>query len=198
MSDDRKKGPTIGIVGTGRTAGEVVAALSGKIGERIGPAASADPVDRAPDFTGPHGRAWSAPLPDERATADEDATVAMWVVEAEWAHPAWHSYVIALIHLRPIAGVRPPIIHLPGATHEMMVAALSPDHSRNPLIDGTAASLPWLSPMNFVGQFRALTDAAAMERLEGTVREVIDGQLSPDTDFRRAWEARYGDACVLK
>jgi DNA-binding IclR family transcriptional regulator len=82
-----------------------------------------------------------------------------------------------------------------GATHEVMVIALDAEKPREPSISkGRAAA--FLTPLNFVGQFIADNDAAAMERVEADVRDIVEGLLNPDTDSRAAWIARYGSACM--
>jgi hypothetical protein len=145
--------------------------------------------DRAPDLVGVHGRAWKH---DIEAVARRYGgpppaiTVASWIVEARYAHPVWHSYMVGCVALRDVPGVPPATIHLPGATHEVMVYALNPEHRR--ALNGIT---PFLTPGNFHGQWRAESDAAAACFIEETVQLVIDWRLSPDTDFRRDWIARF-------
>lgn len=111
-----------------------------------------------------------------------------WIVYAPWAHPGWHSYLLSVVHLRESEGAKPPVINLPGATHELMLLALDPGY---PL---QARRLPhFLTPPNFVGQFVADSDEAAAERVAGDVRDICAGLLNPDTDALRQWIARYGD-----
>lgn len=154
-----------------------------------------DPVSVPPTFESRWGKAWLCSDARRGEVPDWNGHVAGWIVEAPWANVMWHSYLVSVIHLRPIPGVRPPVIHLPGATHEMMVIALDPGCARDPtVVNGDGAA--FLTPLNFVGQFIAEHDAAALERVERDVLEIVDGNLNPDTDSRASWIARYGAACV--
>ncbi len=146
--------------------------------------------DRAPDLTGTHGRAWKVDVPAvaRRRPGGPPAELccAHWVVEARWAHPIWHSYFVGCVALRDMPGVPPAKIHLHGATHEVLVYALNPEH-RRAVNDLT----PYLTPGNFHGQWRAGSDAEAASFIEDTVKLIVEGRLSPDTDFRRDWIARF-------
>jgi hypothetical protein len=152
-----------------------------------------DPIDIAPTHIGGAGRAWEIKLPPH----PDNGTVAAWIVEAAWAHPAWHSYSVVLVHLRPLAHGRPPIVHLKGATHEMWVAALDPSHSRAPAIGGLEPAREMM-PLNFAAQMIANSDAEAAARTFAAVAEICAGTLSPDTDFIRDWVKRFGDSMVRK
>jgi hypothetical protein len=153
-----------------------------------------DAVTLAPDVTGPHGRAWAVRLASARLARgfkpEDDAMVAGWVVEAPWAHPAWHSYALLLMHLRPMPDNRPTKFYLEGATHEIWLYALNPDFPRQPMIE--RLELRFLTPLNFAAQFIAESDAAASNRALQAVMDICAGNLSPDTDFIRYWAARFG------
>lgn len=154
-----------------------------------------DPISVPADITGPHGRAWTVDMVDwcRRIGKDpaEFAQVAGWLIEAPWAHPLWHSYLLSVIHLRPMPDNRPTKLYLEGATHDLWLAALDPDHPRQAMIE--TGAVRQLRPLNFAAQFIAASDAAAMERAEHAVRLICDGRLSPDTDFTSAWVALFGD-----
>jgi hypothetical protein len=137
------------------------------------------------ETTGPHGIAW-------RVSANSSpAIVAQWIVEARWAHPLWHLYLIAVCHLRDVAGCPSPIIHAPGSTHEISVWAIDPAWNLN-----LQQMPPRLHPANFAGQFREACDGLAEQLVEAAVLEILEGKLSPDTDFMRDWINRFGSACV--
>jgi hypothetical protein len=156
-----------------------------------------DPITNPPDMGGAHGRAWLINFSHPSWSQTKlGACVALWVIEAPSAHPAWHSYVMSLIHLRPIPGLEPPIMYVADATHEMVLAALDPDKPRQPAIDG--CDLWPLNPPNFAAQFTAENDAAAMAHCEQSVRAIVAGQLSPDTDHTHAWIDRFGDGMVRR
>jgi len=149
--------------------------------------------DVPPDIQGSAGQAW---LEDVDAIAracgnPNHGTVKSWIVSAPWAHPIWHSYIVCCLHLRPVAGLPLSKINLVGATHEVMVIALNPDHP--PAINDFT---PYLTPINFAGQFIAESDEAAALKVEQAVRDICDGTLSPDTDFARSWIHRFSDSNI--
>ena len=194
--EDPKPGLTVGIVGTGRSAFETIQALAGKLGPLPASKPETDPVATSPTVEGPHGRAWFVDPVEIRARlypGQEDASLANWVVEAPWAHPAWHSYWIALVHLRPFPGLKGGTrLYLEGATHELWVKALSPDKPRSTFIEMRGGPA-YMSPGNFAAQLREPGDAIAVKRAADAVREIVDGKLNPDTDATYQWIERFGD-----
>lgn len=112
-------------------------------------------------------------------------------VEAPWAHPVWHSYMLMAVHLRPLPGFPPPKINLTGATHEVMLYALDPEYT--PRLDDVQK---YLTPGNFHGQWIAESDAAATAKVEGCVNDILNGLLSPDTDHRRTWTELFSDSNI--
>lgn len=164
------------------------------------PGPKPEPVIVPPTITGTHGRAWKC---DHAAfvakhgvkPGEVDATVVNWLIEAPWAHPFWHSYTLTLVHLRPMPDARPTIFYLDGASHELWLYALDPGKPREPAIRGEAFP-SWLTPSNFAAQIVAPSDEAAAARIEGAVRRICDGTLSPDTDFIRQWMHLFGDNMI--
>lgn len=140
----------------------------------------------APDLEASHGKAWEI-KPDDIMPGS--ATLCLWVVEADWAHPLWGCYLITFVHLRPMANIGAPVIHLPGATHELTVAALDP---RKAVFRDQVPS--FMLPLNFAAQMIYDDDEEALHRAEMTVQEIIEGRLSPDTDARRFWATRFNDS----
>lgn len=110
-----------------------------------------------------------------------------WVVFAPWAHAFWHYYFIYLVHLRPLPGVPEPKLLAEGMTHEIGVLAMDP-HKVPDLVNPLAQRL---SPANFVGQFKASTDIDAIAKAERCVKDILDLELSPDTDARWQWQQRF-------
>ncbi len=159
-----------------------------------------DPISLPPTLEHKRfGRAWRIDLETVRkaSRSGADACIAFWVIEARWAHPFWHSYVLSAIHLRPVTGLDPPAIYLPGATHELLLHALDPNVPREPNV--MACKLAGLlTPANFAAQFIVQDDRTACQRVRGTVEEILAGKLSPDTDHRSAWVERYGDNMIRK
>lgn len=145
-----------------------------------------------PTMRGRLGNAW---LIDQEAVGrrhgivyDPRASVTLpsWIASASYAHPLWSHYAILCVALRDVPGVPKAIVHLPGATHEVLVFALDPD--TKPAVDDMPRAL---QPINFSGQFVEADDMAAAARVQQAVQDVIDGTLNPDSDFRRQWVERF-------
>ena len=152
-----------------------------------------DTITTPPTCSGLHGRAWR--LPTRLATnSGAPCAVALWLIEAPWAHPAWHSYVLSVIHLRPLPNVPAAKFYLPAATHEIVLHALDPAHDRQPAMDGR--SFAPLTPPNFAAQFIAADDDTAVRRVDSAVQLICRARLSPDTDARATWIALFGDNMV--
>jgi hypothetical protein len=162
-----------------------------------------DLIVKAPDIVGPHGKAWRCDLAEllrtQNVKADDNAGLVQWIAEAPWAHPIWHSYMLTLMHLRPMPDNRPTQFYLEGATHEMWLYALDPEGKREPVILGAPLGRDTcqpLTPMNFAAQFIAEDDEAAAIRIHDAVRRICEGKLSPDTDFIRHWMHLFGDNMI--
>lgn len=142
---------------------------------------------------GKHGLAWTFDLP-AITRGRPDAGVEVWLVKAPWAHPWWHSYVIMLFHLRPMAGVDNPKLYVAGATHEIIIFALDNDQP-------VALDKPWakamLHPCNFAAQFIAAGDTAAALKVQECVQNIVLGILSPDTDHIQSWGAIFNRGMFL-
>ncbi len=150
--------------------------------------------DNSPISPGTHGRAWEIDLPSFRRNHPgvADANIGSWIIEAPWAHPIWHSYVVHIIHLRPMDDGRPTIFHVAGATHELHLYALDPDTPRRPVLEGTDRPAA-LHPINFAAQMIERSDSEARDRATVAIRQILDGHLNPDTDGRAGWVAMFGD-----
>jgi hypothetical protein len=156
-----------------------------------------DQITTPPAIEGKHGRAWRCDLAEGRRrkgfAAEDDATLIAWVIEAPWAHPAWHSYELILLHLRPMPDRRQTIFYLDEATHELWLYALNPDKDRNHLIATGIATDEWLTPGNFAAQIIEVSDDLALARVRQAVALIVAGQLSPDTDYIGQWARLFGD-----
>lgn len=133
-----------------------------------------------PEIRGLRGFAWDYKL------EPMNATLKAWIISAPWAHPAWHSYEIAVYHLRPDPKFPETKLFDPRATHEVVVFALDPSH---PIVVGEAPHI--LTPANYAEQFHADSDAEAVAYVTKTVQDICDGNFSPDTDFAAAWRIRF-------
>lgn len=160
-----------------------------------------DPVTLPPIVEGPYGRAWLVDLDAACRkvwqTRDDFAQLDGWIIEAPWAHPIWHSYLLALMHLRPMADRRKTLIYQIGVTHEVHLCALNPEHPRQPVMEGQEP-WRWLEPINFAAQITEPDDAAARARVRRAVEEICGGVLNPDTDYLHQWVQRFGGNMVKR
>jgi hypothetical protein len=174
-----------------------------------------DTISIEPTIATVHARAWLADL-SRWDPGSKVAAVAVWLIEAPWAHPIWHSYRLTLVHLRSEPGFPEPLIHVPGATHEMVLAALSPDSPREPVVNGVRGAthemvlatmggiaahhllnLPViLTPVNFAAQMVCPGDAEAAGLVAKAVAMICERRLNPDTDFIAQWVALFGDGMM--
>lgn len=130
------------------------------------------------------------------ANPPKHAWAAIWGIIAPWAHPLWSDYAMTLFDLTtPLE--RPATLHLPDATHEVVLYALNPDHRLKPDVPMTRQRYGYLHPANYGYQFRAGSNDVALARVQAVVDEIAAGRLSPDTDWRSRWDAMWQDACPL-
>lgn len=133
-----------------------------------------------------HVRAWRMQVTPRRP--DHQASIAAWLINGPY-HPFWRWWQLAIVHLRPIEGVKPAAIHRDGASHEIMILSIDPNHP--PDIDELEQGeghLRYLTPPDLVHQVVGLTDEQACELVDLMIGPILDGQLSPDRDFRSRWE----------
>ncbi len=121
-------------------------------------------------------------------------SLSFWIVRGPF-HPLWCWWIVGLVHLRDVPGAPPPRRQFPEAEFEFHIASLDagPECDKRWIdIDaverGEAGSLPILDPPDFVYQFAGVTDTQAIEICDAAVRAIVAG-CSPDSDFRRWWEA---------
>jgi hypothetical protein len=157
-------------------------------------------VQRRPDCEGLHGRAWRIPMaaPGQRGRPDADATVDGWLLHAPGAHPFWVYWVLAVIHLRPLAGVKPAYVRLSGATHEIIIMALNPE-TQLPEIEDVGrgeATFDFLTPIDVMEQFVVRDDAEAAQLCELAIRCCVDGMASPDQDWRSWWSRAIAETAM--
>lgn len=147
-------------------------------------------------FKGPCGRAVSVPLPDVPEAAESLCT---WLLTAPRYHPLWTQYLLPVVRLRDIDGFPPPTRKFDGATHELLVVALNPEHGpytpENLLRYMTgeqAGGIPFLTPVNIAHQIEGSDDEA--RRLAAYAAwGVTAGALCPETSdaptrIRAEWD----------
>jgi hypothetical protein len=120
-------------------------------------------------------------------TSNPHATLGVWLAKIPEAHPAWHSYAISVVHLRPAEGVKDANKHYPGAEYEILIFALDPEAELNPNLPRTIGPA-LLTPPNLVFQFHGVRDEQAVDLTEMLAKSFCDGVNSPDTDFRERTE----------
>lgn len=139
---------------------------------------------REPDLKHPRApiAAWRCKVPPTRP--DHMAHLAGWLVRGPF-HPSWNHWCITLVHLRDISGVPPAKKRHESFTHEILFASLDP---REPTPDPDVGGFVFLEPLDVVEQFGGLADAQAIQLLDMSVRLIVDGRASPDSDWRRFWK----------
>lgn len=137
-----------------------------------------------PDIQGPFGRAWS--LSHKSDVPDHTACLGNWLVNVPGAHPFWEYWLIVVIHLRDIPGVKPAYKKYPEAEFEFSIHSIDPERCPSPDPDG-GVGFPILSPVDVVEQFHGISDRDARRVAEAGVTAIVNGQVSPDQDFRSLW-----------
>lgn len=110
------------------------------------------------------------------------------------AHPIWHTYMLSIVHLRPISEAPPAILRFSDSSHEIAILALDPDCSPYPHV---ARSVRPLMPPNLAHQIRGRTDQTALTLFGAFVTALSSGELNPDTDACSSqieWLERWGKA----
>lgn len=143
--------------------------------------------------TGPMGSAERVPVPD---CPDAAETLDWWLIDApRWSPPlvTFRQWILGIIRLRDgIPGFPPPVRKFDGATHELFVVTVDPDHPTTAeQMNAPGYRLRTMQEHNVVEQFEA-TDDEMTEVGELCVRAVIYGHLCPE-----AWSTPSGSARAL-
>jgi hypothetical protein len=143
-------------------------------------------VDIPGEIAGAFGIARRAPQAHLAARPD---TKDAWLIDGDYWHPLWGQYVLAVSTLEEIPGARPVVLHVEGATHEISVLALNPDHPTTieRLLIGP---IHFLEPASVCEQFICPSDEIAVELGFLCARAVCFGQLNPEPEAnteRKAW-----------
>lgn len=129
---------------------------------------------------------------EEYKPTESTAWSVAWAIHAPWAHSMWSWYLLELCDLTVDLG-KPPILYLPGATHEFLLYALHPDHPLKQGVPLNDQGIVSLMPPNYGYQIRAESNEAARKRLQAVVDEIVAERLSPDTDWRGRWDRMFSD-----
>lgn len=163
-------------------------------------------TETEPTHEGSHGRAWKLAIPDGTAPKF-GATVCHYLITAPSYHPMWFQYNLVVLRLKEIPGLPKAKLQFPGATHELMVAALNPEtghgiaghypeHHTPECMSGShieGQDLSYLFPINIAWQVIA-SDEEMEVLADMAVTAVVSGKWNPETAdspdmIRQAWNA---------
>lgn len=100
-----------------------------------------------------------------------ESTVAFWLLNLPGDHPLWSEYFVSAVRLKDIEGMPPATITVPGATHEIIVAAIDPKLTPE---EREKIQFRPLHPLNHVYQFQA-DDACVEIVLEKICEAFVQG-----------------------
>lgn len=120
-------------------------------------------------------------------------TLASALAHCPGDHLAWSWWVVSLCHLRPVEGFPPAEIVTPGATHEIVTQVINPERCPTPDPAAWKQGYPVLQPPDVAVQLVAKDDDDAIRIFQALCRDVAEGRLSPDSDYRRVWTIRAAD-----
>lgn len=133
---------------------------------------------------------------------DWDASLGLFFITGPF-HPFWHWWAVTLCHLRDLPNVRPARKHYDGAEYEFSIWSLAAhrhgDQRPFKLDELNAVDNRWsqyaLTPADVVKQFDVGTmrpveerDRIARRILDLAVDAIVDGKMSPDSDYRSWWK----------
>jgi len=147
----------------------------------------------AREHSGIYGTAVKMDVPDIPEMAE---TVCHWLITAPAYHPAWSQYLLVVVRLRDLPGWPEPYLQFPGATHELIVITLDPDHgpyTADLPQKYATGGLPHLTPINVAEQIEG-TDAEAEELASLGAWAIVTGRLEPESSngperIRAGWKA---------
>ncbi|WP_104992749.1 hypothetical protein [Deinococcus sp. NW-56] len=114
--------------------------------------------------------------------------LAAWFLDLPPAHPFWPRYLLSVVSLAPVPGLRPATLLYPEAEYELSVLALNPD--RNP-VAGDPDTWQHLLPVNVVFQFHGTGDEGARQLARRAAEWVVDGRLWVETSDRMGERDRW-------
>jgi hypothetical protein len=142
---------------------------------------------RLPDKEGVAGKAWNVNTAENLIKRpDFQGSIAAYLVHAPQAHPFWSYYFIGVVHLRDIPNTPPPNKHFSDAEYEFSIWSIDPEA----LPDLETPHFKLLTPPDLLLQIERFNkdDNFAGSICEKMVDMIIEGRMSPDSDFRSAWE----------
>ncbi len=139
---------------------------------------------RSADLVGACGRAW---LLKPKLEKPNPSTLCSWLVNRPGAHPYWEWWLVGLITLKDLPGIRPARKSYPEAEHELMIYTIDPTTCASPEPDDPNGYPPLL-PLDVVEQFHGISEVDAKRLTEMVVQTIVSGRISPNQDFRRIWK----------
>ena len=137
------------------------------------------------DYAGPAARAWTVTDPD--LGRPPSSAVGIWLIEATSAHLVWNYRLVSIAHLREHRDLPQPVLTREGATHELVIVSLDPDHDNT--VDPTdLTTMKILTPVDVAQQLVLPDDNAAFTLGTLAVQLCVEGRLVPDSDFRTTWQ----------
>jgi hypothetical protein len=146
------------------------------------------------EVQGPYGSALELEM---EGLPNSEETVCHWLITAPAFHPFWSQYILAVVRLRDLPGFPPPVRQFQGATHELLVVTLNPEHGPYdaglPRKYAAEGNLPYLTPINIAHQIEG-TDSEAGELAAWAAWGVVNGHLEPESSngaerIRAEWES---------
>jgi hypothetical protein len=138
---------------------------------------------RTPDIEGRAARAWKVVMPSD-GPPEWSGTIAAYLVHMPGAHAFWSWWLVSVVHLRPIEGVKPANKSYEEAEYEFLTAPIHPDHPPDP--DDPGAGFETIA-VDVAVQFNGTDDEQAAELCMMSVTLMTRGRASPDSDYRRWW-----------
>lgn len=139
-------------------------------------------MDREPDITGRAARAWQVTY-DRDGDPRVDSHVGTWIIEGPF-HPFWSQWAMTIIELKEVEGMPPPNRKYPEADAEFLIVSLNPDHPAETTVN---PQLRFLEPPDVAFQCDGLDREQLEALLRGCVDDVVEGRISPDSDYRQTW-----------
>ena len=136
-------------------------------------------------IAGPYGQATEVILDLPIQKKDWEACVSCWLLYCPGQSMAWDRFLFSAIHLRPIEDVKPAVINLPNASHEVILVALNPDYMPDP---NDTETWHMLLPINVMEQVELPDDQAARSLMRACVVAVVHGSLPAEPALAGAIE----------
>jgi hypothetical protein len=140
-------------------------------------------------IVGPCATATLLPILD---APEWSATTCHWLIASAQFHVWWRQWLVACVDLAPNNVHHPAALHFPGATHEVIIVAVNPDHPVTPA-DTTAAGfqLQFLTPINLAAQFEA-SDEEMRRVVAYMCWSISEGHHTPEPPLSHGIDSEWG------